>query len=114
MATDYTVVEAKIRCATCNCRDVLYLRLEKNQMSTSANWTCPDCHNMRIITIRRAEPETAVEKEKEPVKNYIEKNGKRIQVDENGDPIEKSEHFLITAPKTKAVKKVSSEVSRIE
>ena len=114
MATDYTVVEANIRCASCNCKDILYLRLEKNQMSTSANWICPDCHMLRTIIVKKAEPEVAIEKEKQPVKNYIEKNGKRIQVDENGDPIEKSEHFMITAPKTKIMKNVPSEVSRIE
>ena len=114
MATDSSVVEAEIKCTVCNCRDVLYLRLGKNQMSTSANWTCPDCHATRTIVVKKAEPAETKEQEKEPVKNYIEKDGRRIQVDDNGDPIEKSEHFMITAPKKKKERYVDFKVGKIE
>ena len=98
---DYTAVEVNIKCVSCNCKDVLYLKLEKNQMAASKNWTCPDCHMLRSITVRKIEPKQSKEENEEPVKNYIEKFGKRIQVDENGNPIEKSEQFRITTPKKK-------------
>ena len=114
MTTDYTVVEAEIKCVTCNCKDILYLRLEKNQMSTSAIWACPDCHNVRNITVRKVEPKQSKEENEEPVKNYIEKDGRRIQVDENGDPLVKSEHYKITTPKKKPKEEVDFKVGKIE
>lgn len=114
MATDYTVVETKIRCASCNYMDVLYMRLEKNQTATNATWTCPDCHFVRTVTVRRKEYEETKEEDIEPVKNYIERDGKRIQVDENGDPIKKSEQFRITTPRKKKEEHVDFKVGKME
>ena len=114
MATDYTVVKAEIKCVSCNYKDILYLRLEKNQVSTTARWTCPDCRAERTITVQKAEPRETKEVNEEPAKNYIERDGRRIQVDENGEPIEKSEQFRITTPKKKSREHVDFKVGKIE
>jgi len=111
---DYTVVEVKIICAICGNIVLRNLKLEKNQESATTSWECPDCHAQRIVTVRKKEAEESIEEEKEPIKNFIEKDGRRIQVDENGDPIEKSGAFMITTPKRKERKTPPVKVSRME
>ena len=113
---DYTLVEAKITCACCGYKDILNIRIDKNQDAASAFWRCPDCHAERTITVKKAKPiDEAKDVEPTPVKYYKEKDGRRIEVDEDGNPKDPSS-FLVSVPKSKkkSVDDVPFKVGKIE
>lgn len=82
-----TTLEVKIKCGVCSASTVKTLVMKPIEGSKEIFWTCPECGTRKTVIIRKKEPEPDKERPNdEPTRYKIDAFGRKIRLDEQGNP----------------------------
>lgn len=98
-----SVIEIDITCAKCNYKDKVRVNLIRNASSAQSEWKCPKCGAKRTTLVRRSEVEEKQDVNPVKERRFLHKDGKRYEVDEHGNPIDKDKFFAVGKKKIKQI-----------
>ena len=95
-----SIFNGEFRCSVCVFKETKKVEFNEDDFAKQIDWQCPNCLSMgrtvrRTVTIRKRTEEEISEEEmqksSEPtVKRYKTMDGQQVEVDEKGNPVERS------------------------
>lgn len=97
-----STIDVKIKCGVCSASTEKTVIMKQTEGSKEIFWTCPDCGARKTVIIRKKEPELEEEKpNNEPTRYKIDNLGRKITLDEQGNPVDKKPLIIPLGKKKK-------------
>jgi transcription elongation factor Elf1 len=109
-----SVIEVKIKCGVCGFSTVKTVVIKELEVAKEIFWTCSECGTKKTVIIRKKEPEIDKEHENdEPSRYKIDNLGRKIRLDEQGNPVDIKQQIIPLTKKRKTELQHGEDVEEI-